>query len=238
MSDFGDSELDRDERRRVAAAEYALGVTDGEARAAMERAMDASPALAAEVAYWERRLAAFNEDYLPATPSAELLGHIEARLFAEGDARKPWYDSLLVWRALAGTAAAIAVLAVGLNLLAPGVQQPSETNQLVAALQPVDSDISFLARYDPASQTLRVSGTGAPAGSGNDYELWFIEGEEAPISMGVVAMGEAQGVVVDEALRDRLAQDITLAVTREIAGGSPTGTPQGPIVAAGPLAAI
>jgi anti-sigma-K factor RskA len=35
-----------------------------------------------------------------------------------------------------------------------------------------------------------------------------------------------------------LAQGITLAVTREIAGGSPTGAPQGPIVAAGPLATI
>jgi hypothetical protein len=136
MSDFGDSELDRDERRRVAAAEYALGVTDGEARAAMERAMDASPALAAEVAHWERRLAAFNEDYLPATPSAGLLGHIEARLFAERDTRKPWYDSLLLWRALAGTAAAIAVLAVGLNLLAPSSLRRCSPSKATSALLP------------------------------------------------------------------------------------------------------
>ncbi|UYQ71809.1 anti-sigma factor [Pelagibacterium flavum] len=238
MSDFDDNDLNRDEERRVAVAEYVLGLTSAQSRAAMARAIESRPDLAAEVAYWEHRFSAFNEDYVPTTPSAGLLNKIEQRLFADVAAKTPWYNSLLLWRSLAGVAAAVAVLSVGLNLLLPTVETPLDTTQLVAAMQTVDSDVSFIARYDAGTGALRVSGTGSPAGAGNDYELWFIEGDNAPISMGVIDVAEAQTIAVDETLRGRLAQGITLAVTREVEGGSPTGDPQGPVVAAGPIAAI
>eukprot|EP00873_Tetraselmis_striata_P032345 jgi/Tetstr1/452609/TSEL_039645.t1 len=238
MSDFDDNDLNRDEERRVAVAEYVLGLTSAQSRAAMARAIESRPDLAAEVAYWEHRFSAFNEDYVPSTPPAGLLNKIEQRLFADVAVKTPWYNSLLLWRSLAGVAAAVAVLSVGLNLLQPTVETPLDTTQLVAAMQTVDSDVSFIARYDAGTGALRVSGTGSPAGAGNDYELWFIEGDNAPISMGVIDVAEAQTIAVDETLRGQLAQGITLAVTREVEGGSPTGDPQGPVVAAGPIAAI
>ena len=238
MSDFDDNDLNRDEERRVAVAEYVLGLTSAQSRAAMARVIESRPDLAAEVAYWEHRFSAFNEDYVPTTPPAGLLNKIEQRLFADVAAKTPWYNSLLLWRSLAGVAAAVAVLSVGLNLLLPTVETPLDTTQLVAAMQTVDSDVSFIARFDAGTGALRVSGTGSPAGAGNDYELWFIEGDNAPISMGVIDVAEAQTIAVDETLRGQLAQGITLAVTREVEGGSPTGDPQGPVVAAGPIAAI
>lgn len=237
MSDFGDNDLTRDEKRRVVVAEYVIGLGSASARAATARAIETTPTFAAEARFWERRFAVFNDDYAPIEPPAGLFERIEARLFTDA-AKLPWYNSLLVWRSLAGAALAAAVLAVGLNLLIPTLQPPADTAQLVAALQPVESDVSFIARYDAASGTLRISGAGAGAGAGSDYELWFIEGENAPISMGVVSVADGQAIAVDEALQDRLAQGITLAVTREVAGGSPTGAPQGPIVAAGSVAAI
>lgn len=237
MSDFGDNDLDRGEERRVAVAEYVLGLGSASARTAMARAIETAPALAAEARFWESRFSAFNDDYAPVDAPAGLFESIERRLFA-GTAKLPWYNSLLVWRSLAGAAAAVAVLAVGLNVLTPTPQPPVETMQMVAALQPVEGDVSFVVLYDAASGMLRMSGTGAPAGPGNDYELWFIEGEDAPISMGVLSVGEGHAMAVDEALQDRLARGITLAVTREVAGGSPTGAPQGPIVAAGPITAV
>jgi anti-sigma-K factor RskA len=238
MSDFDDNDLNRDEERRVAVAEYVLGLTSAQSRAVMARAIEERPDLAAEVAYWERRFSAFNNDYVPTTPPAGLLSKIEQRLFPETAVRAPWYNSLLLWRSLAGAATAVAVLAVGLNFLQPSLDTPLDAPQLVAAMQTVDSDVSFIARYDARTGALRVSGTGSPAGAGNDYELWFIEGENAPISMGVINVAEGQTIAVDETLRGQLAQGITLAVTREVEGGSPTGDPQGPIVAAGPIAAI
>lgn len=237
MSDFDDRDLDEGEERRVAVAEYVLGLGSASDRAAMARAIETVPALADEARFWEARFAAFNDDYLPADPPSGLLDRVEQRLFAPAP-KAAWYDSLRVWRSLAAAAATVAVLAVGLNLFTPAPRLPADTAQLVAALQPVEGDVSFVARYDAGAGVLRVKGTGASAGAGSDYELWFIAGEEAPISMGVVSIAEGQAITVDETLRDRLVQDITLAVTREIAGGSPTGAPQGPIVAAGPVAAI
>jgi len=238
MSDFDDNDLNRDEERRVVVAEYVLGLTSAQSRAAIARAIETRPDFAAEARLWEHRFSAFNEDYVPTSPPAGLLNQIEQRLFAETPARMPWYNSLLLWRSLAGAAAAVAVLSVGLNLFQPTVETPLDTAQLVAAMQTVDSDVSFIARYDAGAGALRVSGTGSPAGAGNDYELWFIEGDNAPISMGVIDVAEAQTISVDETLRGQLTQGITLAVTREVEGGSPTGDPQGPIVAAGPIAAI
>lgn len=238
MSDFDDNDLNRDEERRVAVAEYVLGMGSAQSRAAMARVVETRADLAAEVRLWEHRFSTFNDDYVPTTPPADIFERIEHRLFPESVQTVPWYNSLLLWRSLAGVAAAVAVLSVGLNLLQPTVETPLDTAQLVAAMQTVDSDVSFIARYDATSGALRVSGDGAPAGEGSDYELWFIEGDNAPISMGIIEVAQGQTVAVDEALRGQLAQGITLAVTREVEGGSPTGGPQGPIVAAGPIAAI
>lgn len=241
MSDFGDKDLSPEEARRVAVAEYVLGLGSAESRAAMARAIEADPTLANEVRFWENRFAAFNEGYESTAAPVSAWEGIEARLFgpaAAPPARRSWYDSLAVWRGLAAASAAVAVVAVGLNFLPATLEEPRETAQLVAALQPSESDVSFLARYDETVGELHLSGSGTPAGTGNDYELWFIEGEDAPISMGVVAIDEPQRLVVDQALRDQLGEGVTLAVTLETAGGSPTGAPQGPIVAAGPIAAI
>lgn len=239
MSDLGDTELTPQEARQAAVAEYVLGLGSAQSRAAMARAIEADPALVNEVGFWENRFAAFNGVYEDAPAPASVWSGIEGRLFgAAPSPKKIWYDSLAMWRGLTAAAAAIAVIAIGLNILPPAIEEPRDTTELVAALQPSQSDVSFLARYDEAAGELRLSGSGTPAGAGNDYELWFIEGEDDPISMGVVAIDEPQVVLVDQELRGRLAQDITLAVTLETAGGSPTGAPQGPIVAAGPIAAI
>lgn len=241
MSDFDDSELNRDEERRVAVAEYVLGVTSGPQRAAMQRAIAADPALGREARFWEAHYSTFNADYEPAVVSESVWSRIETRLF--GDDRRSgtsWLESLALWRSLTAAAAAIAVVALTLNLVPLDIEtrQPADTTQLVAALQPVESEVSILARYDAQTGQLRLSGAGPAAGEGSDYELWFIEGEDAPVSMGVFDLAEAQTIAVDAALASQLGQGITLAVTLETEGGSPTGAPQGPIVAAGPIAAI
>lgn len=239
MSDFGDTDLSRDEERRVAVAEYVLGLGSVTSRATIARAIETDAAIASEARFWERNLSRFNDDYEAVAAPAGVFERIEQRLFGNAQVtRASWYDSLNFWRGLTGLAAAAAVVAVGLNLLPPVAPTSTDTTQLVAALQTVEGDVSFLARYDAASGQLRLTGSGSPAGTANDYELWFIEGDNAPISMGVLTVGEAQTVSVDDALREQFSQGITLAVTREIAGGSPTGAPEGPIVAAGPVAAI
>ena len=238
MSDFDDTDLSRDEHRRVAVAEYVLGLGSVEGRAAIARAIAADPALAAEARFWENRFARFNEDYSEVTAPAGTLERIEARQFASerpAPRRASLFDSLGFWRAATGMAAAVAVLAVGLSVLTPTT--PPDSPELVASLQPVEGDLNFLARYEEASGQLRLVGSGTPAGTANDYELWFIEGENQPVSLGVVQVGEGAIEIAPE-LRETFAQGVTLAISREASGGSITGSPQGPIMAAGPVAAI
>ncbi len=243
MSEFDDKELTPEDGRRVAMAEYVLGLGSTVSRAAMARAIETDPALASEARFWESRFAQFNEDYEPVPAPSGAYARIETALFGEATAsalKTAWYNTVSFWRGLTGLAVAAFIIAIGVNII-PLTQtvEPVDTSQLVASMAATDDGaVNFLARYDAQSGELRLSGSGDAAGAGSDYELWYIEGENAPVSMGVIQVGDAQSVSVDPALRERMAQGITLAVTRETEGGSPTGAPQGPIVAAGAVAAI
>jgi anti-sigma-K factor RskA len=108
---------------------------------------------------------------------------------------------------------------------------------LVAALQSVDSGVSFVALYDADAGTVRLVGlSGAPVPE-RDFELWAIEGEGAPISMGVVGL-ERHSVPLSEQVAQGFGEGTVLAVTLEPEGGSPTGGPTGPVVAQGAATAI
>jgi anti-sigma-K factor RskA len=53
--------------------------------------------------------------------------------------------------------------------------------------------------------------------------------------MGVIPAGASVHVGVDEQTQARLEKGAVLAVSLEPSGGSPTGQPTGPVVAAGDL---
>ena len=64
------------------------------------------------------------------------------------------------------------------------------------------------------------------------YELWSIAPNEAPKSLGVVEQASlSRDLPVDP------AGDLTLAISLEPKGGSPTGAPTGPVVFTGALVA-
>ena len=71
-----------------------------------------------------------------------------------------------------------------------------------------------------------------------DFELWAIEGENAPISMGVIPIDARSEVKLPDAALKGFGEGAVLAITLEQKGGSPDGTPRGPIVAAGTATAI
>ncbi|RVC43305.1 anti-sigma factor, partial [Mesorhizobium sp. M4B.F.Ca.ET.088.02.2.1] len=66
----------------------------------------------------------------------------------------------------------------------------------------------------------------------------MIEGKNAPVSMGVIPAGQITHMAVTPAVEQKLAQGAVLAVSVEPVGGSPTGQPTGPVVAAGDLKGI
>lgn len=203
--------------RDLSAAEYVIGLLDHESRTAAEALIKRDPDFAALVQAWENRLEDLNEAYLPA-PAPNLLPKLETRLFPKpARSVKGWLPALIGF----GLTTAAAVAVVAFLALTP----PKPT--LVAELSADASPLRYSAALNDDELTLiRLDGSDAEAGK--DYELWLIEGDNAPVSLGVI--GASYKIVMP-----KLQAGYVLAITLEPAGGSPSGKPTGAVVAAGPL---
>jgi anti-sigma-K factor RskA len=66
------------------------------------------------------------------------------------------------------------------------------------------------------------------------WELWMLPGgDQKPVSLGLITTHETQVVKIPEALAVKLDAAQGLAMSVEPAGGSPTGSPSGPVLYAG-----
>lgn len=224
-------DLPPDDAEDALAAEYVLGVlTLGERATAADR-MRRDSRFAARVAHWQARLAPLDAETPEVAPSPELLRRIESRLFPAPPRNPRWRFVL----GLAGgmlAAAAVAVLLLVVLPLRPGPDAPEQRATLRAELVAEDTTLAFAAlwREDGLLQVRRVSGE--DAGDDQDYELWLIGSDGVPASLGLLRGLAAQAMVPD------LGAGMTLAVSLEPAGGSTTGAPTGPVLAAAPLTAI
>ncbi len=224
---------------RILVAEYALGLLDDTERLTMARRLAAEPALRAELRTWRSKLETLDAAFVETPPPPAALPSIERRLFGE-PARTGFWESLLLWRSAAAGAAAVAVLAIGYNLVQPQQLAPDEfATQLVAAIQAQEGfGVEFIALYDQSSGEVRLTSLRGDAIPDRDFELWYIEGEQPAVSMGVIPVNERMEIPLDEPARAAINPGTVFAVTLEQKGGSPTGVAQGPIVAVGTALAI
>lgn len=156
-------------------------------------------------------------------------------LFAEAQDPVGLWQRLGLWKAISfGTTALAAVLAIML-ILPPAVQTPpGPTPIYVSEIAGEGDALRLLAAYDPAQGTLAITRTAGGAADGRVLELWAIEGDNAPVSLGVLASAERDTIVVPEALRPAI-DGLVLAISDEPPGGSPTGAPTGAVLAVGPI---
>lgn len=239
MSEDGDSIGEGGERVRV--AEYVLGLLPAAEHTEMALRIAADPALQREQRLWESRLHALDGGFAETPAPPGTLAAIERRLFGAEPRAEGWaalWSNLVVWRGVAAAAVLVAVAALAINLLRPPPSTADLANQLVAALDAQGSDVKFVAFYSPVSGTVRLVGLGGAAVPDKDYELWYIHGQQAPVSMGVIPVDSHTRIILDPKARAALEPGTVLAVTLEPKGGSPTGSPTGPIVAKGAATAI
>ncbi|PPB80833.1 anti-sigma-K factor RskA [Albidovulum inexpectatum] len=214
------------------AGEYALGLLEGNERAAFEARLAREPELAALVEEWQARFAALADEVEPIAPPDRVKAALDARLFGGRDAAPrvvPFRRRVL--GAVLALAASIAALAF-LGLF----NGPDET-RLVAEVTAEDRALVVAAEAN-----LRGGGgeivarlvAGAPPPD-RAFELWLIpQGADRPISLGLIAPGAPARARLPAELASRLA-GATLAISTEPPSGSPTGQPTGPVVAAGQL---
>ena len=217
--------------RGALVAEYVLGLLGPAEHARVARMIEADPALQAEHDFWSARFAALDGEFAEVAAPAHVLARVEERLFGP-QTKSSWWDSLALWRGLAAGALAVAVAAVGFNLMQPAPSVTSLTTQLVAALEAEGSDVRFLALYD-GSGAVRLTALSGEVATDRDLELWAIQGGGDPISMGVIPVNARSVVELSEQVRKGWGEGSVLAITLEPKGGAPEGKPTGPVVAAG-----
>jgi anti-sigma-K factor RskA len=176
--------------------------------------------------------------YQPVEAPAGTKAAIDRQLFAAGDLAPratggTFWSSLVFWRAFAAAAIAALAIYIAVPFLRPPVQAPAA--RLVASLAAEGSDVRYLAVYDPVSGQVLLSHVSGERVAGKDFELWVIQGKNAPVPMGVIPAGDTAHLAVSPETKAKIDTGAILAVSLEPTGGSPTGLPTGPVVAAGDL---
>ena len=228
------------EGRNALVAEYVLGLLSSSEHARIGNLIDNDQSLRADRDFWVSRFAALNAEYEETAVPGHIYAMIEARAFGDvvrSSRSISFWENLMVWRGIAAGALAVAVAAVGFNILQPTPGVGALTTQLVAALEEEGSNVKFVALYD-GSGNVRLTALSGDAVPDKDFELWAIQGDNAPVSMGVIPVTERSAVTISPEIMAEWGEGSVLAITLEQGGGSPDGSPHGPIVAKGAVTKI
>lgn len=232
--------------RDLFAAEYVLGTLDAAERNAASRLRLDDPAFDRTVTDWERRLAPLATGAASVDPSSTVWPRILATL--DGNAGSIDSTNVVLlrrslqrWRiatlATGALAAGLALFTIDRTLLRTPPQtqeaQGPQPGAYIAAVNRGGDMPALIVRVDLASRSVTVRPVEADAPQNKSLELWYVAAGKPPKSMGVVRKdGERMPMVSNMDVNGA-----SFAVSVEPMGGSPTGSPTGPIVYKGALIA-
>ncbi len=253
MSDQND--IKRDDP--MLAAEFSLGLLEGEELLTARGKLATDPAFAARKEWWDNWFAPWTDEIVGAKPSDAVWQQIQARLDAAtadggsaGGAEVIELQSKLRrWQWTAGITSAAA--AVALAFLAfpsgtPGTQPGPLPTATMAAADPLmatvpigDTGLRLDVTYLPDSERMMVAAIGLTADGVHDHELWLVPADGSALqSLGVVAPGEVRTVTLPADITRNMGDGVELVLTREPIGGKPEGVDAGPVVAQGAFSQV
>jgi anti-sigma-K factor RskA len=225
-------------------AEYVLGVLSDAERREIELALQQEPGMAQSLARWQGRLMPLIEDIEAVSPPSYLWERLQARLgWQERERRAGLWNSLKFWR-WAGLTSVVAACALAIVLtrtvsLRNEVGPAAGTQYLVATLERQGFGPAWTATVDAQhGQIVIVPARGFAIAANQSAEMWMIPPGAKPISLGVIDPEHPTILPVAQEKLQTLGLQTTLAVSLEPHGGSPTGQPTGPVLAAGPVRGI
>ncbi len=254
-----ETEMARDDA--VIAAEYVVGLLEGEDLLIARGRAANDEAFRQLVAEWEDRLAPLLDEVAPAIPDERIWANIEAQIGAlreaqasaqagEGEAPSNVIDltaRLRRWQWTAGITSAAAAIAIAYLAFSPA-QQPGaipgnsvEAPGPIAAADPLvaqvpigETGLRLDVTYIPESDRMLVAAIGLAPDGVHDHELWLVPGDGSELrSLGVVAPGEVRAMTLSEETTRYMADGAQLLLTREPLGGKPADKDAGPVVAEG-----
>jgi anti-sigma-K factor RskA len=225
------------------AAEYALGVLSGAELARAEALMRDKPGFREDAARWAGRLSPLLDEIEEAAPPPDLWNRICLRMEAQTSPVASTLVSLQwrvnIWRGYGAAATALAAsLAWLLVTRTPPLSPtpPPQSAPMVATMAAQGSPAKLVATWAPGSRTLVIAAAVAPASApGHAHQLWMIPAGGQPHPMGMMPREGVMRATLPAELAAQLREGVTLALSVEPEGGSPTGLPSGAVVAAGRL---
>ena len=225
-----------DEELQALAGEYVLGTLSADARRAVAWRMEREPALRQAVDDWEIRLFPLTALVSPAEPSPALWSRILSSV--ENDAvvapaahrgaprSSPWWNSLKLWRGLAGTGfAATAVLAA---VLVTRLSVPTTPTYMVVLVAPQDKAPGRVVQTGSTRQLSLIPLGSAQVPTEKSLQFWTkADSWRGPVSLGLVTPGHTLQVPIDRL--PPLEANQLFELTLEPANGSPLDRPTGPI---------
>ena len=230
------------------AAQYVTGTLRGAARRRFESLLLGHPGLRDAVGDWRALLMPLTAVVATEAPPDHTWATIELRLWPAAaalttalsspvQAAAAWWRGLAFWRAASGLAT-LAAVGLALLLANPAAQQPP----VVIVLQGTEAGgptLTTIVASVSADGRALVAQPIQPVALAADkvLELWAVPPQGAPRSLGLISAAGSTVIRRDKLPRALLDKNSTaaLAVSVEPPGGSPTGTPTGPVVFAGKL---
>jgi anti-sigma-K factor RskA len=230
------ADADRDDLDALA-GEYVLGTLPADERRAAEARYAADAAFRRLVSEWEIRLQPLAEAAGETPAGAGLRDRVLAEIVEFPEASGDTGGNVVAlrravhrWQITSGLVGAVAAVLAAVVVV--GELRPPPQTEFVAVLTAGGESPAFVATVDTAAGTISVRRVADAAPADKSYELWSIAPNEAPKSLGVV-----EQVSLTQPLPVPPVGDLTLAITLEPKGGSPTGAPTSAPIFSGQLVA-
>lgn len=204
------------------AAEYALGLLEGDDLTAAQARMREDSAFAGRVAAWERQLASLADELAEEQPSSGAKAALMARLFADRAASTPLWRRAWPWQVLSGAlAAAVVAMVIGAWPVANDIS-PLRTAEIASDA----GDFRVVAVVDELRDEVILTRTEGAAPEGRILQVWAHGPGEPAQSVGLWPEGESVRLALPPEIA-AVRGVLTLGVSEEPPGGSPTGSPTG-----------
>ena len=230
------------------AAEYSLGLLEGEELLAARGKAASDPDFAWRKEWWDDWFVPLTDDVAGMEPGSDVWTRIAAQV--SGDAASSGGEvidlqsRLKRWQWTAAITSAAAALLLAVLVISPGEISPVPTDPdgpILASADPLfaqvpigDTGLRLDVTYMPDSEQMLVGAIGLTADGVHDHELWLVPADGSALqSLGVVAPGEVIATQLSEDITGNMGDGVTLVLTREPIGGKREGEAAGPVVAEG-----
>lgn len=240
------------------AAEWALGLLEGEELLAARGKYATDPNFAWRKEWWDDWFAPLSDAIPGAEPGEHVWDGIAARVTAaQAAAGAPAGDAaaganvvalearVRLWQRVAGLSSIAAAALLAWVALTPA-QSPLVPPSQVAAAAPMvatvpigETGLRLDVTYIPESERMVVAAIGLTPDGVHDHELWLVPADGTPLqSLGVVEPGAVRSMTLPAAVVAKLGDGASLVLTREPIGGKQEGKDAGPVVAKGAFSRV